>query len=61
VIEEEGDVAAERGTTYVLIAQPPLRSGFGGTFTANRRGTALVPTATSYSSRSFAVGDAEDA
>jgi len=58
VIEEEGDVAAERGTTYVLIAQPPLRSGFGGTF---RRGTALVPTATSYSSRSFAVGDAEDA
>jgi two-component system sensor histidine kinase KdpD len=37
LLVEEGDdvaevaaaVAGERGTTYVLIGQPPLRSGFG--------------------------------
>jgi two-component system sensor histidine kinase KdpD len=37
LLVEEGDdiadvaakVAAERGTTYVLIGQPPVRSGFG--------------------------------
>jgi len=58
---EEGDVAAERGTTYVLIAQPPLRSGFGGTFHREPPRYRLGTDPTSYSSRSFAVGDAEDA
>lgn len=29
LIEEGDDVAGDRGTTYMLIGQPPLRSGLG--------------------------------
>ena len=58
---EEGDVAAERGTTYVLIAQPPLRSGFGGTFHREPPRYRLGTDCYVLFVRSFAVGDAEDA